>query len=188
MKNYYPFFIFVCFSILFLTANVLSCQPCPSTLNLQDTINNSDLIIIGQKITDIGDIQTGFSPEGMKVKVISILKGTNNKEELNIVSAHGMCGYGIYLRDNRENVLFLKKAEAGFPNYDYDAINWGCSVRSLVVENNQVEYNGQKISIDELTQNIIVKKTDNQIKNLYWIIPLIIILCIIIFLIFKKKK
>ena len=100
-----------------------------------------------------------------------------------------MCEYGIYLRDNEEYVLFLKKADAGFNNYDYDAVNWGCSVKSLVVEDNMVQYDGKKISVDEISQNIIVKKNDKQMNNLYWIIPLmIIILFIIIFLIYKKKK
>lgn len=189
MKSFNLFFIFVAFSILFLTVNILACLPCPNTLNLQETINNSDLIIVGQKISDIGNDTFSGSPEGMKVRVIETLKGSSEKGELNIVYLYGMCGYGIYLNDNKEYVLFLEGVEAGVENYDYTSVNWGCSIKNLIVENNQVEYEGQKISIYELSKNIAAKKTDNQVNNLYWIIPLIlIIIFIIIFFIFKKKK
>ena len=80
MTNNCLFLIFVGFSILFLTINVLACEPCPSTLNLQETINNSDLIIIGQKVSDIGNDTFSGRPEGMNVKVIKILKGADNKK------------------------------------------------------------------------------------------------------------
>lgn len=174
----------------FFTATVYACQPCPSTLNFEETVEKSDLIIIGQRTDFSPNEQDSFEvPDSINVKIIEILKGETSQNQISVNSWDGMCGYGIVI-DDKKYVMLLQERDN-----IYDTIDFGCSVKTFSVENGLVDFNGDKISIDEFTDKldsqanwkIIDDKIQRQIPMLY-VIPAIVILIVLFFIIIKLRK
>ena len=46
--------------------------------------------------------------------------------------------------DEKTHIIFLEKKQASHEDYEYDAVNIGCAVRTYLVEKNMVNYNGEK--------------------------------------------
>ena len=177
---------------LFAISTVYACEPCPSTLNFEETVEKSDLVIIGQRTDFSPNEQDSLDglPDSINVKIIEILKGDTNQNQITVNSWDGMCGYGIVV-DGKKYVMLLKKRDTM-----YDAVDFGCSVKTFPVDNGLVDFNGDKISIDEFTdklgsqasRQIIDNKSDSQSSLLYFIIPVILILIILFFIISRIKK
>lgn len=181
----------IIFSFLFTVSIVYACQPCPSTLNFEETVEKSDLIIIGQRTDFSPDEQDSFEgPDSINVKIIEILKGNTNQNQIIVNSWNGMCEYGIVV-DEKKYVMLLQEKDGM-----YDAVDFGCSVKTFSVENDLVEFNGDKISIDEFTdklgsqanRQIIDDGSQKQVPMFYYIIPAIVILFVLFFIIIKIRK
>ena len=182
----------IIFYFLFALSIVYACAPCPSTLNFEETVEKSDLIIIGQRTDFSPNEQDSFEtlPDSINVNIIEILKGNTNQNQITVNSWNGMCGYGIVV-DDKEYVMLLQEKDNM-----YDAVDFGCSVKTFPVDNGLVDFNGDKISIDEFTdklgsqasRQIIDNKSDSQSSLLYFIIPVILILIILFFIISRIKK
>jgi hypothetical protein len=182
----------IIFSFLFALSIVYACEPCPSTLNFEETVEKSDLIIIGQRTDFSPNEQYSFKtlPESINVKIIEILKGNTNQNQITVNSWDGMCGYGIVV-DDKEYVMLLQEKDNM-----YDAVDFGCSIKTFSVENGLVDFNGDKISIDEFTskigsqadRKIIDDKSKKQISVFYYVIPAIVILIVLFFIILKMRK
>ena len=118
----------IIFSFLFATSIVYACEPCPSTLNFEETVEKSDLIIIGQRTDFSPNEQDSFEgPESINVKIIEILKGETNQNQIKVNSWDGMCGYGIVV-DDKEYVMLLQEKDN-----IYDAVDFGCSIKTFPV-------------------------------------------------------
>jgi hypothetical protein len=182
----------IIFSFLFASLIVYACEPCPSTLNFQETVEKSDLIVIGQRTDFSPNEQDSFEtlPESINVDIIEILKGSTNQNQITVNSWDGMCGYGIVV-DDKEYVMLLQKKDNM-----YDAVNFGCSIKTFSVDNGLVDFNGDKISIDEFTdklgsqadRQIIDDKSKKQDSIFYYIIPAIVIFSVLFFIILKLRK
>ena len=182
----------IIFSFLFASSIVYACEPCPSTLNFEETVEKSDLIVIGQRTDFSPNEQDSFEtlPESINVDIIEILKGSNNQNQITVNSWDGMCGYGIVV-DDKEYVMLLQKKDNM-----YDAVNFGCSIKTFSVDNGLVDFNGDKISIDEFTdklgsqadRQIIDDKSKKQDSIFYYIIPAIVIFSVLFFIILKLRK
>lgn len=124
-----------------------ACEPCTKEASMQfeETAKASDLIIIGQRDDFSPDeLSHGIGgPETIKVKVRRMLKGKESLEEISVKSWSGMCPYGIILNDNLPHVIFLKKS-----GETYRAVDM-CSVKDYVVKDGMVEFDKQKISVED---------------------------------------
>jgi len=155
---------------LFLVSSpVFACEPCASTLNIEQTINKSDLIIVGQKITDgpRSDFGEGYDgSDWIEVKIIETLKGSAPSAKIKINSWDAMCAYGIIVNDDRNYLMLLQKKDNAGENF-YDAVDYGCAEKSYLVENSQVDLNGQKISLENFASKYSLIKTtiDNQTQT-----------------------
>jgi len=201
-------------SFLIATSVVYACQPCRSTLNFEETVEKSDLIIIGQRTDFSPNEQDSYEtlPDNINVKIIKILKGDTNQNQITVNSWDGMCQYGIVV-DDKKYVMLLQKRDpiyvdwgpvdyddvvdydpVGYNTVDYDAVD--CAADTFLVDNDLVDFYGDKISIDEFTDKlgsqiskpIIDDKSDPQSSLPYFIILVILILIILFFIIIKIKK
>ena len=182
----------IIFSFLFAVSIVYACEPCLSTLNFKETVEKSDLIIIGQRTDFSPDEQDSIEsfPDSVNVKIIEILKGETNQNQITVNSWNGMCGYGIVVDDKKYVMLLQERDDI------YDAVDFGCSVKTFPVENDLIDFNGDKISIDEFTdklgsqadRKIIDDGSQKQIPLFYYFIPAIVILIVLFFIIFKMRK
>jgi len=123
---------------------VFACEPCSTTLNLRETVEKSDIIILGQRT----DYSPGIEPESIKVNVIKVFKGDVGQSEITVNSWNGMCAYGIVV-DDKKYVIFLEKKEKM-----YDAINSGCSVTTYPFENDLIDIDGDEVSLSEFMEKI----------------------------------
>ena len=124
-----------------------ACQPCQSTLTLEESAGKAELIIVGQR--------PNFSPnevrpESIRVRVVSILKGKPQKRVIVVRSWYRrVCPYGIVVDDQRY-VMFLTKS-VEMPG-KYEAVEEGCGVKTLAVRNNGVLVDEKKMSLAELRE------------------------------------
>jgi hypothetical protein len=150
---------------LFLIAIIFSipnpaaygCEPCAQSLNLRQTIAQSDVIIMGQKIQD-GPLNAAGTPEWIEVSVKEVLKGTVTEDPIKVNSWNGMCPYGIVV-DELPYMMFLVKRESSHEGYLYDAVNSGCAVKTFLVENNNVDVENQPISLENFIKLLELKES-----------------------------
>jgi hypothetical protein len=154
------FFFILILTLFSIYSPVFACQPCASTLNLEQSIAKSDLIIVGQKVADgpRSDFGEGYGgSDWIEVRVIETLKGSAPSVKIKINSWDAMCAYGIIVNDDRNYLMLLQKRE----NF-YDAVDYGCAEKSYLVENSQVDLNGQKISLENFISKYgLIKTTIN---------------------------
>lgn len=136
---------------LFSVPIVFACQPCSKSLSLEETIEKAQFIIIGQQIS--GDsTEESDNPKWIEVKIGKILKGNIKQEKVKLASWYAMCPYGIINIDNGQSyMIFLEKEEG---EIIYEAVDSGCSVKTLLAENDMVSFQGEKISLDEFTSRM----------------------------------
>jgi len=139
---------------LLLASQAYSCEPCMEIFDLQKTSQKADLIIIGQKTgegprSDFGEGYGG--PDWITVKIIKGIKGAVSGE-IKVNSWDAMCEYGIAV-DDKTYVMFLKK-ESRHDDHDYDAVNYGCSIKTYPFENNMVIFDGKKITLKSFIKKL----------------------------------
>ncbi len=146
--------------IFFFTPSAaFACEPCPKILNLAETIEEAQFIIIGQKVARCSPFSSRKSlgdPDCMEVKINQVLKGTIDTDKIKVATFYGMCPYGITtVKDDRFYMMFLAGANREMV---YEAVRWGCSVKALLVENDTVKYKGERISTDEFAARFGLQK------------------------------
>lgn len=140
-------FVIVTFILGFLMATTLAqaCEPCMEFLNLEDTTAAADLIVVGQLVRE--GPSTGTGPDWIDIEIIEVWKGEAPQSVIRVNSWDGMCAYGIILQ-NRDSYLIFLEAEGE----NYDAVNYGCAVRSMPIQSEQIEYEEQAYSLDALAE------------------------------------
>ena len=179
------------FSFLFMAKAVFACEPCIHTLNLKETSEKSDLIIIGQR-TDFSSREKDSreNPDTINVKILKILKGKTEKDQIDVNSWDGICTYGIVV-DDKKYIMLLEERDG-----IYDAVDFGCSAKTFLVEGDLVDYNGSKISIDTFAKDLgLINSTqtanaesEDKTSVFYYVFLALIILIFSAFLLFKKIK
>lgn len=134
----------IAFTVLLLSAGAFACQPCQSTLTLEQSANKAELIIVGERL-DYSPKE--IQPQTIKVRVLSVLKGKVEHKEIVVRSWYQMCPYGIIV-DNQRYVMFLSKS-AEMPGL-YEAVEGGCGVKTLSVQRKVVLVEGKRMSLVEL--------------------------------------
>jgi len=132
--------------------NGSACEPCLSTLTLQETARAADLIITGRKVAQYPPKGMGAvfgGPDWIRVEVYDVLKGQEQRDSIKINSYNGMCGYGVVINDEEVYIMFLQKAQNNM--VDYDSVNGGCAVKSLLIKNGLVAYNDSMVAMDIIT-------------------------------------
>lgn len=141
----------IIFSFFFVSSPTFACQPCANTLNLEETIKKADLIVVGQKVADgpRSDFGEGYGgSDWIKVKIIETLKGSAPSAKIKVNSWDTMCPYGIIVGDSRSYLMLLQRRTSSEESYQYDAVNFGCAETSYLVENNQIDFKEQKITLE----------------------------------------
>ena len=143
--------------IFFLAApSTQACEPCAKDLTFEETVKQADLIIIGEKIAEGPGTDTDQSPGGpdwITVKIIQTLKGNSDKNEINVNSWESMCDYGIVV-DDKPYVMLLSKKTSPHEQYEYDAVNNGCSVKKYLFENGSIIMNGQRLPLSDFIEKV----------------------------------
>lgn len=139
--------------ILATQANIDACEPCKEVLDFENTVERADLIIVGRKIENgpntfpYKHLRRYTRPDWIKVKVVRTLKGVPSSKWILVNSWDGKCKYGLVL-DDELYVMFLRQRSVSGQDYQYDAVNYGCSVKNYLVENGSVDFQGIKISMN----------------------------------------
>ena len=141
----------IAFAVALSGETVFACQPCRSSLNLEQSLNKADLVIIGKRI----DFATGdVAPAKIQVKVLKVLKGKLKGEQVAARSWYGMCPYGIIVDD--QTYLMVLKKSSEMPGV-YESVDSGCSVRILPVKSERILIDGKDISLEELQRRYKLK-------------------------------
>jgi hypothetical protein len=135
-------------AIAILAETAIACQPCRSKLDLEQSLKQADLVIVGKR-TDYDPAEK--KPAVIKVNVLKALKGEINGAQIEVKSWYGMCPYGIVV-DDQIYVMLLKKPLK--IQGAYTAVNGGCSVTKLLLKSNKVSVDGRSISIEDIAKMI----------------------------------
>lgn len=158
----------VIFSFFFILVPAFACEPCVNVLNLEETIQKADLIIVGQKVANGTKLDYGESekPDWIEVEVLEVFKGSVPQTKIKINSWDNMCAYGIIINDARNYLMFLQERTSPEEDYTYDTIGFGCAEKTFLVEDNQVNLNGQKIAVETFASTYgltAFKDTNNRV-------------------------
>lgn len=140
-----------------------ACEPCEAILSLEDTAAQADLVIIGRltkegPATDDGEGWGG--PEWIEIEVVEVFKGRPSGEQVRVNSWSGMCPYGITLNDANEHLIFLQETSGG-----YDAVNYGCAVKQLTIQEGRVIIGDQALPIADLAADLGLDPRENLIDQ-----------------------
>ena len=58
-----------------------------------------------------------------------------------------MCSYGIIVENKKDYVMLLKQREVSGEDYQFDSVNYGCGVKTYVLENGLINFEGEKIAV-----------------------------------------
>lgn len=137
----------ILFSLVLMQGEAVACEPCTkdASMKFEETARNSDLIIVGQRDDFSPDELThGLGgPENIRLKIVRVLKGTEERAEVTVKSWSGMCPYGIIINDNSQHVVFLKKS-----GDNYRAVDM-CSVKDYAVKDGLVEFGKEQITVED---------------------------------------
>jgi len=157
MKNKF-IVLFTGFLFVFLSSGVYACEKCFPTLNLEETVAESDLIIIGQKISEgphTDPRPDGYGgPDWIEIEIEKIVKGQTKEKKIKVNSWDAMCRYGIII-DDQKYIMFLKERNVEDETYEYDAVNYGCAVKTYLIKEDMVEFERRKfVPMDEFINEL----------------------------------
>ena len=132
----------------FLPVSASACQPCRSKLNLEQSLERADVVIVGRR-TDYSLKER--RPATINVQVLQVLKGKAISAQIAVRSWYGMCAYGIVV-DSRTYLMILKNP-ARMPGA-YTAVHGGCSVKALPLSGNRVIAHRRSLSLKEIAAMI----------------------------------
>jgi len=138
-------------AVAIMAGTAIACQPCRSKLDLEQSLKQADLVIVGKRI-DYDPAEK--KPPIIKVNVIRVLKGEIKEAQIEVKSWYGMCAYGIVV-DDQVYVMLLKKPFK--MQGAYTAVNGGCSVTKLLVKSNRVSVGVRSLSIEDISKMINMK-------------------------------
>lgn len=136
----------IAFTVLLSSVGAFACQPCLSTLTLEQSASKAELIIVGERLNFSPN---EVRPQSIEVRVVSVLKGKDERKTIRVRSWYQICPYGIIVDDQRY-VMFLSKSVE--MRGMYEAVEGGCGVKTLPVQNKKVLVEGKRISLAELRE------------------------------------
>jgi hypothetical protein len=142
----WPVILFVLLAMLVTGSPARACEPCRETLGFEETANQAELIIVGQKISN-GPRNGQDGPDWIRVRVIEVLKGDVPEASIRVNSWDGMCQYGIVTKGSATYVMFLVKEEDM-----YDVVASGCALKSLPVDGDMVTMDDGPVPIDDFVE------------------------------------
>jgi len=151
--------VFPVMTILLLNSlsYVYACEPCNRILDFQETAKKADFIIIGQKISEgpwsSPERKMPGGPGWIKVEVLQILKGEEEKKIIKVNSWDAMCDYGITIGEG-SHIIFLQKNVYQSLVYDYGSISDGCSIKSYAINEGRIRYDYKDVLLDEFVKTL----------------------------------
>lgn len=129
-----------------------ACEPCPKYIDLQQSIDEAKLIVVGKRTTPLQPEETRQEggPQYIDVKVDAVLKG-QAVTDLKAVAWFDMCSYGIVVPPDKPYIMILDKAEE---ETFYRPLNNGCAASALAVEGNGVVTHDGLMPMETFKQSI----------------------------------
>lgn len=158
MRNTIILGIAILFMLYGISSQSYACQPCAKILSFEESVKEADLIIIGQKISkgprsDFGDGYGG--PEWIEVEIKQVLRGKMSAARIKVNSWDAMCPYGIIAENDKDYVMLLKQREVTHEDYQFDAVNYGCGVKTYVLDGDHINFDGEKISVINFKKKVL---------------------------------
>ena len=147
--------------LIFINSEIHACEPC-IPINFEETVRIADLIVIGKKAANGPSMKMDHFPDAsdwIEIKILDILKGEESEEFIRVNSWNGMCDYGIVI-DEKQYIIFLQERTVESEDYQYDAVKFGCSLKTLPVVNDMIQ-----IDEDEISKGEFVKKLNEVIMK-----------------------
>lgn len=147
---FWVFFLHLVLSAIYPNIG-FACQPCAKKLDFSGSLKAAELVIVGAKLGQHADLDGGIpqGPEYIQVRVKQVLKGTPSGAEIKVNSWDAMCSYGIVV-DNRDYLMLLVSETSSHDGSEYDAVNNGCAVKQLLVEDRKVQIEGKELSVSDV--------------------------------------
>lgn len=135
------------------SSSVSACEPCGPRLGFEETANQADEIIIGQRVMStikrwltLNVMARGsefpeyaLAHDGssvIDVEVFELLKGRLLKDRITVHAFSGMCPYGMAIPPDTQFVMLLKKATVD-RRFEYDVVS-DCAVKALPIRDGMV--------------------------------------------------
>lgn len=111
---------------------VYACEECPTDheIGLQETIDRSELIIVGYR----SDSSTEEYPQTIEITAKQILKGELTENPITVESFTSDCEYGIIIFDETDYIIFLRD-----DGDVYAPVNQACAVTKLPYESVNID-------------------------------------------------
>ncbi len=124
-----------------------ACEPCPQSLDLQQTMRGASLIIIGERTTPLQEEETkGLGgPEYVDITVHTVFKGASPANAIKATAWFSMCPYGMVTKPGEQHVMFLEQRQG---ETFYRVVKDGCSVKTLPVQDGKIIMQGQVLTPD----------------------------------------
>lgn len=148
IKNFIFLMLNMLIAIAIMARAAIACQPCKSKLDLEQSLKQADIVIVGKRIDYNPEEKM---PSNIKVNIIKVLKGKIKEAQIVVKSWYGMCPYGIVV-DNQIYVMILKKPLK--MQGVFTTVNMGCSVTKLLVKSNKVSIGSKSMSIEDIAKII----------------------------------
>lgn len=109
-----------------------ACEECPTDheIGLQETIDRSELIIVGYR----SDSNTEEYPQTIEITARQILKGELTENPITVESYTSDCEYGIIIFDESDYIIFLRN-----DGDVYAPVNQACAVTKLSYESVNID-------------------------------------------------
>ena len=124
-----------------------ACEACKAPSYLE-AFKSADYVVLASRLS-AGPAQCGSSEKitdnNTKIKILKTLKGSLSEKSVSVRSCYGMCDYGLFLKDEREYVIFLRKTQNGIETLV-------CKPEELLVTQQKVKIENKLISVDALAK------------------------------------
>lgn len=122
---------------MFTVPIAYACEECPTDheIGLQETIDRSELIIVGYR----SDSNTEEYPQTIEITAKQILKGDLNENPITVESYTSDCEYGIVIFDDADYVIFLRD-----DGTVYSPVKEACAVTKLPYQDELVRINQEE--------------------------------------------
>lgn len=117
---------------MFTVPTAYACEECPTDheIGLQETIDRSELIVVGYR----SDSNTEEYPQTIEITAKQILKGELTENPITVKSFTADCEYGIIIFDESDYIIFLRD-----DGDVYAPVNQACAVTKLPYESVNID-------------------------------------------------
>ena len=190
----------VSMALLIIASPTLACQPCFQQLGDQQSVEQADLVIIGSLSSSGPDscpTDNCGGSDWIDIAVDEVIFGETLADTVRVNSWDGMCNYGITIENDKDYIILLDEEIDENTDYEYDAVNMGCAVKTFLIDDDEIIFDDQIITVDQfISSNYSDKNCCCRDNTAYTYFPfyfalavaiILILILLIYFLDFENK-